>query len=664
MNNEQLAAAFFEELLQSDSWSGGELSTVREKALQYYYGSPMGNETAGNSAVVSTDVADMVEAVVASIMPAFESSRVIEFEAVNENDEEQAVRESDAVNYVIMSENPGYLTLQQAIRNALLLRNGFTNVWLKEIKKVKRETFNNVDPAMVMFLVEQVPEGWTREVSSFEENDDGTINIRFKDTFRDKEIRVKSVDPLRMYLTANYDEADLTDIPFIAEKIYFTRSDLLEMGISASVVRELPTAPGIDNTPEALRNPSAQPAVYSEPSQEPIECYRAFWRIDTDGNGIAELRELLVGGKQILKNDPADFITYATGTPIVQPQRVTGLGLYDKLAMVQNVKTATLRQYLDCFQNGNLGRVAYVKGMVNTDHLLNPQPSGAVEVLDPNAIVPIPSLDIGVGAQALLQYMDTVRSARGGASLDLQTAEAQIMGETAHGIERQYGARELMAALFSRTLCETLVVNTYKNVHAAMRIWKKGAMTFRTAQGFEQTDTAEWLERKKVTVRAGLSPGEMARKQSSLQGVIQMQTQMIQGGGLGISVAPEGVYKAAIDWSRAGGLDNPEQYFINPASEAAQQVAQQQAQKAAEAEQMQKQMAAMQLEIEKQKNEIEFQKNLNDRYKIEKETQFKYAELASKEDIEEAKILGAHTSAIRLEQTKKIMDSDNYRKGE
>jgi len=43
MNDEQIAAGIAEQLLQSDSWSGGELAQVRMKALQYYYGSSMGS---------------------------------------------------------------------------------------------------------------------------------------------------------------------------------------------------------------------------------------------------------------------------------------------------------------------------------------------------------------------------------------------------------------------------------------------------------------------------------------------------------------------------------------------------------------------------------------------------------------------------------------------
>ena len=65
--------------------------------------------------------------------------------------------------------------------------------------------------------------------------------------------------------------------------------------------------------------------------------------------------------------------------------------------------------------------------------------------------------DLGPSSIALLNYMDSVRSERGGASLDLQAAQLQVAGETAHGIERQFTSKEALARLITRTLAETML---------------------------------------------------------------------------------------------------------------------------------------------------------------------------------------------------------------
>lgn len=658
-NDDVLARALRNQLAQCDTWQGGDLAKMHELALAYYNSAKRGDEVAGSSAVVSSDVADMLEAVTAGIMPAFSTQRVIEFEAYNPEDEQQAIQESDAVNYLIMSENRGYIMLQSAIRNALLLRNGFTKTWIKEEVDTSKKTFSGIEPDMVTFLAESSEPGFTRELVSLSENDDGTVNCTFRDTKITRRLMVTSTDPLRMYLQPGYTGDDIQEIPFIAEQVYYSRSQLIEAGYNKTAVNALPAAQMLPtNTGESERDGGMVAAIDAyQKAQDLIECFECYWRLDDDGDGITELRKLVISDKTILENVEVDFVPYATGSPIIAPNRVIGLGLFDKLKMVQDVKTATLRQYLDCFQNGNLGRVGYVRGMVNTDHLLNPRPSGAVELMDPNAIVPLPSIDIGPSAQALLDYMDKVRSARGGASLDLQSAEAQVMGETAQGIERQYSVREQLAALMARTLAETLIAGTYINCHRALRAWRPGDLTYKTRQGFETTNPGQWPPRYKVNVAGGLSAGEQRAKQQALAGVIQQQTQMLSSGLAGVVASLPGLYKSVVDWARAGGIDNPEAYFVNPETPEAQQAQQAQAQAQQQQQQAQQAILQAQLQIEQGKNE-------NQRLKIEYDNRFNYYNAQLNAEIKEAEIVGDASTKLALEKLRKAMDSDAYRKGE
>ena len=651
----ELVTAIKGELSKAAGADSDELSSFREDALKYYYGDPRGDEESGCSQVVSTDVADMLEAVVAGILPAFETDNVIQFEALNDDDAEQAQTESDAVNYFVMEENDGFVFLQEALRDALLLRNGYTKVWIEERVSVGFESFEGVDQEQMFLLDEQVFSNNGDSVVEYtksepNEDDPETMDITLKTTTTTQQLKVGSVDPTTFFYSQGWQSIYLDDIPFCGERIYYTRSDLVEMGFNKKKVSELnPVTLDVSSDNEARNRDTTTPEKTAyESSQDSIECFECYYRIDADGDGVAELRRFLLADSTLLINEPYEFVPYATGTGFLQPHRITGLGLYDKLKMVQDVKTSTLRQYLDNFVNGNQGRLGYVRGMVNMDHLTNPRPAGLVEMEDLNSILPIPSVDIGPSAQSLLGYMDTVRSARGGASLDLQSAEAQIMGNTGQaGLERQYSVKEMLAALLTRTLASTLIGSTYKNVHKMLRLNKSGQLTFKNKQGFAQTDPAQWQERNKVNVRGGLSFGERSKKVSALGNIVQQQQMLIQGGQGGIMVDMNGHYSALIDQAKASGVDNPEQYYIDPSTpesqQAAQQSQQQQQQQQQAMQQQQQQMMQMQVQMQEQQMQL-------DKYKHDQDIKFKYYDANLDAEIDEAKILSKTALDLELQK--------------
>ena len=57
--------------------------------------------------------------------------------------------------------------------------------------------------------------------------------------------------------------------------------------------------------------------------------------------------------------------------------------------------------------------------------------NGVVRMKRADAIIPLPALDIGPQSIQGLTYLDTVRSQRGGASLDMNNADRQVMASSA-----------------------------------------------------------------------------------------------------------------------------------------------------------------------------------------------------------------------------------------
>ena len=646
MTADKLATIVRQEIDQSMGYDSDELSDNREQALRYYYGEARGDEIPGRSQVQSLDVADMVEAVTAQIMPAFEIDNPVMFEAESADDVDQAQLESDAVNFQIMERNRGYSVFQEAVRDALLLRNGWCKVWVDVREDVEYQSFQGLDPiaAYEIASTETTPE-LKVEIADQEQQDDGTIDLRVKIIRTTRKLRITSIDPTLMLWSEGHDSIFLDGIRFVAEQSYPTRSELIEQGYSKKTVKALPvtTLDTKNDTTARNRGESWEGFAAKTPDQEVVTMYECYILVDYDGDGVSERRRVKIVDTTILENEVVDFIPYATGTPFLQPHRINGLSLFDKLKQVQDVKTATLRNYLDNMAANNNARMAFRKGSVNLNHLTNSRPGGAIECMDPQSdLVPIPVIDTGASNIQLLEYQDKMRSERGGASLDLQNAEMQIAGDTAHGVERQYSSREQLAALMCRTLAETLVRSVYMKTHTAMRLLMPGDMQFQQNGEFVSTDPNQWPERDRLNIKSGLSVGERQRKVAALGNIINEHKQLAQMGQAGIMFTANNAYAAYQDMTRAGGLDTPERYWQNPASEPAQQAAQaaaqQQQQAAAQQQDQQNQILAVQKAIEDQKAAVDmFQSRLDamiEVLKISADMETKEAELVGKAALE------------------------------
>jgi hypothetical protein len=641
----ELINALHEEVQMSEGYDSDELGANREQALNYYYGhESAAPPTPGNSAVQSLDVADMVESIMSQVLPAFEQEDVVMFEAMSEQDEDQAAQETAAVNYMIMERNRGFVLFSEAIKDALLLRNGITKVWMDERVDVQTDSYTNLSPdALMAFTMQQQP-GIDIEVVKADTNDDGSYNATIKITTTSQKLRVSSVDPTRFLITQNHDSIYLDDCPFVAERDYPTRSDLVERGYSKKIVDGLASITYDDQTDNLTRNRNQDyDNQATSREMETIEVYDCYYRYDYDGDGIAELRHVVMADRELLENEPADFVPYASGTPLLQPHRWNGMSIFDKLKQVQDVKTLTLRQWVNNVFSANNARVVYRAGAVNMDDLLNAQQGGAVAAENPDDVVPFPFIDTGASSAALMDYMDKCRSERGGASLDMMGAEAQIVGETAHGIERQYTAKEQLAAYMCRTLAETLVATTFLNVHKAMRLYMQQPVQFKTGGNWLQTNPSQWQERDAVKVKQGLSTNERMMKSQALAQITMLQQQMLQGGMGGILTDQNKLHNALMDLSKASGLPDADRYWIDPESPESIQVQQQVQQQQQQQQQMQMQQAQMQ-------NDMMAMQAAFEKYKHDTDLALEYYKANLDSEVEEAKILGAATADLQKTQ--------------
>lgn len=653
LSEKQIVDYCRQELTKAQGWDSDELASNREDALNYFYNRPRGDEKAGRSDIQSSDVSDMVEAVTANLAPILTNETLIQFTAAGEDDENQAQIESDFVAMQAAGQNDSYVEILSAIKDALLLRNGFIKVFVEEFNHKESFTKTDMSEHEILALIEDTKDNETNlEVTDLQDNDDATaFDVSFKKTILRRELKVNTIAPEDMLYSSNHTSPYLDDINFIAERKLLTQTDLINMGYSKKVVKNLPSYDVDTKNDSTARRQDEQTSLEStDPATRTIETYDIHIMLDVNQSGLAVLWHIHLASNELLMKERADWVPYATGSPFIVPHRLYGQSLFDKLKTIQDSKTHFLRQWHDNAKAVNNARIGVVENKVNMDDVLNARPGGAIRMKMSGAIEPIITNDQGASIQGALTYLDKIRSERGGASLDLSSADMQLAGQVGdQGAERQISMKEQLAGQMTATLANTLIRSTYLLIHKTLRHFLAGELTAKLNGKWVQTDTSQWPERKNVKVMTGLSQGEKIARLTALTTVIQTQVSFINQGQEGEIVDKKNVFNAIMDWARAANLENPEQYWIDPDSDEAKQVAQQKQQAAQQ--QGQQQQQAMQQQAELQQQIFAMQAQL-DKYKHDGDLSFKYNDARLKSEIEESKIIGQATLDLEREQLK------------
>jgi len=618
MKQEAMQDLFNRELSQSESYNESELKGNRVQAEKYYQGAPRGDELEGRSAIQSLDVADQVNAIWSQIQKAY-TGMVVEFPPMSEEDEAQAQAESDYVK-LEFDRNAGWTVLNESVFDALLKRNGWLKVWVEERTIENTETINTQDAAALGFALQPKVAGELVEVIDV----DGARRT-IKRTVTKRKLKIKAPNPKDMRFSSDCADPNLKGIRFIAEREYYTRSELLEMGYPKSVVMDLPASVELDDentqtTPEA--------SAGAQPELETIECWDAYLMLATKPGKEAMLTRGFIAATHLLEDEPVEMHPYCTGSVLPYPHRVAGQSMFDLLAMVQDSKTFTLRQWMDNLNNGNNNRVGVVEGEVNMDDILESKPNGVVRMLSAQSIFPFPFNDVGPSCQQALDYFDNIRTERGGAAVDLMRGEMQVAQSSALAAAGEFASKELMSEFYATNLVNSLIRSGFLLVHETMRRYMGGQMGFKRRGRWETTNPGDWPEREAVKVVAGLSNSGREERLAGLSQVIQSIMSMLQAGLGGIITDAGKLYAAQSDWIRTRNLGDPAEYLIDPDSEEARQTAKQ------KDEQQQKEkrevMAAQQAQLDRVEQ--------LERWKTEVEYKYKYFDTQMDTQAKEAQI--------------------------
>ena len=217
----------------------GQLSEKRAKNLDYYNCQPYGDEVEGQSSAISSDVSDVIEWMLPSLIRIFTQGKLIaRFEESRQEDEQEAFEKTHLSNWVFMHQNNGVLTLHNMFKDALLQYTGTVKVCWEEEEEVSTTRYKGLSEVEYQALLSD------EEVTSVEEVE--VYESELGPLYECEGVRIKKTGSVKYYnippeeFLVSRTARDFVKPRFIGHRCPKTRSDLVEMGFDKAVVDSIP----------------------------------------------------------------------------------------------------------------------------------------------------------------------------------------------------------------------------------------------------------------------------------------------------------------------------------------------------------------------------------------------------------------------------------------
>jgi hypothetical protein len=587
----------------ASAYTWGQLGTEREKAMREYYREPYGNEEEGHSEIVTSEVQDTVEWILPSLLKIFSSTdKAVCFEPTKAEDVDGAEQATSVCNYVFYKQNPGFLVLYTAFKDALLVKNGVVT-WRKETKRTKTvKNVRGVDEMSLAMLI--VTEGW--DIEATEQlppqpmaGPDGQpaidpmtgqpmmgpslINARLFKMEERKTIKVECIQPERLLVKRDWVSPLLAECPYVGQVMPVTLSELHEMGFDDVEADDLTASDETNLSPDAAyrqnRSNTAETGYIGESiststddeSQTQGILYREWVLVDADGDGVAERLEIYRLKDKILSQEECSHVPVAMFSPILNPHRFDGMSVAETMSDLQRLKTELTRQMMDSAYLANNARTvvqtdASGSPMVNIDDLLDSRAGGIIRARSLDSIRSEVVPFVGGQTLPLLEYVDSMGERRTGVSRAQQGLDANVLrnDKTAVEVQQTANAAQARVELIARVFAETGMKPMFQGL---LKLFTDGEMekiAFRLLDKFVEYDPNEWRDSYDMTINVGLGTGDRNQQMAMLQGMSQAQMAMMATPLGPMLLKPKQIYNVHSKMAEAAGYKNVGEFWTDP----------------------------------------------------------------------------------------------------
>lgn len=667
MTEERLQAMVDGEFEQALGGPDGSISARRAKAWDYYLGKPFGDEDEDRSKIVTHDVADVVDGIMPSLMRLFATAdNLLDFDPVGKEDEDQAEQESDYVNYLFFKQNPAFLILFYWFFDALTQINGVVKCYWDDSRKVTTETYTNLTEEGLDELladdelepVERSERTEEREAVKVTELGPAKVTVKvklhdvtFKRTRKRGRVKIVNVPGDEYRISSDSRSVDPSEARLVGHEREVTRSELIEMGFDKKIVAELPAlASQVDTQEKRARRPDPEENRDGphDKSQDRILLREAYYKVDWDGDGIAELRQVFTAGGRLMKgktggqegerkrrtigNEPADRQPFHVICPQPLPHKHYGLSMADKVMDIQEINSTLVRQVHDnLYHANNPGHAVWEQGI--GDNTLDDLLTTAIGSVKRFARPPSESwqqISIPFTAGStfpMMEYWDKSKRDRSGISSDGEGLSPEALKHVREGVlADSVDIGKMKVEQVARVAAETGLKSLFLHMHELVLKHQQQDQVVKLRNKWVQVSPKAWRERFDMTVNIGLGIGSREQTLIRLEAIWSKLQVLAQSERYGPMVTPQNVYDLMGEVIKSAGFKNPDRFVTLAAGGQGNQ-----AQQAAMAAQLD--LARQQLAIEQQKNQLQASKHQLEREKTLAELRLKAKDIDGRQMI-------------------------------
>lgn len=617
----------------------GEIGLERAELLQEYLSEPRGDEEEGSSAVVTSDVADVVDGIMPSLMRIFTiDDNLLSFDPVKEEDIKGAEQASDYINYLFFKRNPAFMLLYSWCWDGLAQKNGLVKCWWDESERCTYETYSNLTDGEMAELMEddelEPIERDEREVKVSEilgldmeekalmdlmmsiQPDQETVTlheIKFKRTTKKGRCKVENVPPDEFRISKDAKSWDISAARFCGHEREVTRSELLEMGFDEELIDSLKSEVETLSAEQIARKNKTDERGddnNTDKSQDKLILREGYIKADKDGDGKSERLQVFTCNGKFLGQEPIDDQPFHAICPSPLPHKFFGRSVAEKVSDIQDINTTLVRNILmNLYHVNQPGQAVWEQGMgENTlDDLLTTRVGRIARFSRPvnESWAPMTIPFTAGSSFPMLELTDKMKRDRTGISSDSEGLSPEALKNIQQSVlGAVFDLSRMKIEMIARIFAETGIKSLFLHMHSLVLKHQDKAEVVRLRNEWVQVDPTDWRTRYDMTVNIGLGLGNREHNLIHLNNMFEKQTQLIQEGWGNLIVLPKQRYHVVSEMAKNAGFKLPQMFFGDPGDQTAPPPSEQQEQLQAQ----QQQLIAKQQQLDEQKQQLDMAK--------------------------------------------------------
>jgi hypothetical protein len=396
------------------------------------------------------------------------------------------------------------------------------------------------------------------------DNGDGTLSITVRQAVKRRYFYDYTVPSEEYRFSPRARHEDKAD--YQAHVCRKTRSDLVEMGFDVETIYDLPTGEDTlwsdGRAQERDEDHDRGWADTRQASMQELELWEEYIRIDADGDGVAELLKCFRVGDRLLSRKIVTDHPFTVFCPFPRPHRMVGDSLAEKAMDVQRIRSVVARQLMNGMYLSNMPRYWLPQESMNENTI------GDLLTVIPGAPVrgkgapPSPlnaGFDIGKSL-GVLEFWSGEKESRTGITRMNQGLDSDTLNKTATGTALMQAQGQQYEEFIARNFAECVGRMFWRKYRLVKDVGEP--FTVKVGGTYAEVDPTSWPDEPDLVIRTGLGTN---RKEYRI--AQRMQLLEIQREGMEIGLVDgRRLFNSAAGLVRDMGIGQPDDYFIDPAS--------------------------------------------------------------------------------------------------